>query len=552
MCYIGGLVSVLKVSAASDPPGRTYIYRHVTFCVCLATTQAHQHQGGIVFFAPGNARKTIALFDTTLRDGEQTPGVSFTTEQKVEIARHLAEIGVTIIEAGFPASSAEEREAVKAVVDAGTGATICGLARMRKEDVDACLDCGVEMVHLFIPTSEVQREHTVRMSIDEVIAATAEVVGYARAHVDQVLFSPMDATRTDWDDLVRVCQTAVEAGATAVNIPDTVGVMTPAAMKELIAKIVKEVKAPIDVHCHNDFGLAVANTLAAVEAGASQVQVTVNGMGERAGNADLAQTVMALEAVYGIETGVETRRLVETSRLVSRHAGIAVPPAQPVVGENAFAHESGIHAHGVLEHPETFEPGVMTPEMVGHRRRIKFGKHAGRHAVSQMLADVRLTPSDAQLDQILEQVKAISGRGRRVTDADLYAIAGEVIGMGDVTPSVQVSDISVLTGNHALPTASIRMVVDGTEKVACSTGNGPVDAAMRAILGCLPEPVHLKEFSIEAITGGTDAIGHVTIAVEDPAGHIFDASASSDDIVTASVEAMVNAVNLVRRARKEE
>nr|WP_220683000.1 2-isopropylmalate synthase [Methanofollis formosanus] len=494
----------------------------------------------------------MALFDTTLRDGEQTPGVSFTTDQKVEIAEQLAGIGVKILEAGFPASSAEEREAVRAVVAAKTGATICGLARMRRDDVDACLECGVDMVHVFIPTSEVQREHTVRMSMDEVLAATAEVVGYAREHVGQVLFSPMDATRTDWDDLVKVCQTAVAAGATAVNIPDTVGVMTPSATKELIAKVVKEVKAPVDVHCHNDFGLAVANTLAAVEAGASQVQVTVNGMGERAGNADLAQTVMALEAVYGIGTGVETARLVETSRLVSRHAGLAVPPLQPVVGENAFAHESGIHAHGVLEHPETFEPGVMTPEMVGHRRRIKFGKHAGRHAVAQMLADVHLTPTEAQLDQVLEKVKAFSGRGRRVTDADLYAIAEEVVGMGAVTPSVQLSDISVLTGNHTLPTASIRMVVDGAEKVACSTGNGPIDAAMRAILGCLPEPVHLKEFSIEAITGGTDAIGHVTIAVEDRAGHIFDASASSDDIVTASVDAMINAVNLVRRAEKEE
>ncbi|WP_067052388.1 2-isopropylmalate synthase [Methanofollis ethanolicus] len=491
----------------------------------------------------------MTLFDTTLRDGEQTPGVSFTVDQKVEIARQLAATGIGTIEAGFPASSAEEREAVQAVARAVDSARICGLARMRRDDVDACTACGVGMIHVFVPTSDIQREYTIKKSRQEVLDATAEVVAYAREQVPHVLFSAMDATRTDRDYLAEVCRAAVDAGATTVNIPDTVGVMTPTAMKELIAWAVKEVKAPIDVHCHNDFGLAVANTLAAVEAGAAQVQVTVNGMGERAGNADLAQTAMALEAIYGIETGVVSNRLLETSRLVSRYAGISIPPGQPVVGENAFSHESGIHAHGIIEHPDTFEPGIMTPEMVGHRRRLKLGKHAGRHAVRQMLADVHMQPDDAALDQILAKMKAIASRGRRITDADLYAIAEEVMGMAGVTPAVGLRDIAVFTGTHSMPTASVSLIVDGAEKVGCSTGNGPVDAAMKAILRCLDEPVHLKEFAVESISGGTDAIGHVTITVEDRAGHIFDASASSDDIVIASVDAMINAINLLQRVQ---
>ncbi|MDD3110831.1 MAG: 2-isopropylmalate synthase [Methanofollis liminatans] len=494
----------------------------------------------------------MALFDTTLRDGEQTPGVSFTIDQKVEIARQIAAIRVGTIEAGFPASSTDELAAVKAIAAAETGARICGLSRMRKDDVDACIESGADMIHVFIPTSDIQREHTIKKTRQEVIEATGAIVAYAREHFDRCLFSAMDATRTDTDYLIQVCRAAVAAGATTVNIPDTVGVMTPSAMKELIARVVREVNAPIDVHCHNDFGLAVANTLAAVEAGAAQVQVTVNGMGERAGNADLAQTVMALEAIYGIETGIDTPRLVETSRLVSRHAGISILPYQPVVGENAFSHESGIHSHGVLERSDTFEPGIMTPEMVGHRRRLKLGKHAGRHAVRQTLADAHMNPDEAQLDEIMEKMKAIAGRGRRITDADLYAIAEEAMGMAGVVHAVELRDIAILTGNHVMPTASVNLTVDGIDKVACSTGNGPVDAAMKAILGCLPRPVHLKEFSVESISGGTDAIGHVTIAVEDASGRIFDASASSDDIIIASVEAMVNAINLLQRVQGSE
>jgi 2-isopropylmalate synthase len=318
-------------------------------------------------------------------------------------------------------------------------------------------------------------------------------------------------------------------------------------MKVLITRILKEIDNLIDVHCHNDFGLAVANTITAVEAGASQVQVTVNGLGERAGNADLAQTVMTLESIYGIRTGIVKERLVETSRLVSRFGGIGIPPTQPVVGDNAFSHESGIHSHGVIKNAATFEPGIMTPEMVGHRRRLTLGKHVGRHAVRQMLCDAHIDPSDEQLDVIVEKVKAIAGRGKRVTDADLYEIAESVMGIELNHKMFALEDIAIMTGNHVIPTASVKATVNGKEHIFSSVGNGPVDAALNAIFGIVPARVQLKEFNIEAISGGSDAMCHVTIAVEDEHGKIYDASGSGDDIVLASVEALVNAINLTNR-----
>lgn len=490
----------------------------------------------------------MTVFDTTLRDGEQTPGVSFRQDHKFAIARQLSECGVHAIEAGFPSSSPGEFESVKAIAAMDLEADICGLARMLKPDVDACLDAGVDLVHVFIPTSEIQLQYTIKKSQAEVIEAVREVVGYVREHVDQCMFSPMDATRTELPFLIEVSRAAAEAGSTIVNVPDTVGVYIPTRMLELIGALVTEVPAPLDVHCHNDFGLAVANTIAAVEAGASQVQVTVNGIGERAGNADLAQTVMVLESILGVSTGIETKKLVETSRLVSRYSGIAISPVQPVVGDNAFSHESGIHSHGVIANAATFEPGIMTPEMVGHRRRLTLGKHVGRHAVRQMLADVQLAPTDAELDRIVEKIKAIANRGKHVTDADLYEIAETVLGLQGVGRRIDLKDIAIMTGTHAIPTASVRAIVDGAERIAACTGNGPVDAALRAIGKIVPLPVTLKEYGIEAISGGSDAIAHVTIAVEDERGRVFDASSSGDDVVLASAEAMVNAINLLSRA----
>jgi len=259
---------------------------------------------------------------------------------------------------------------------------------------------------------------------------------------------------------------------------------------------------------------------------------------------------MVLEAIYGIGTGIKLEKLVETSRLVSRYGGFGVPPTQPVVGDNAFSHESGIHSHGVIACSATFEPGIMTPEMVGHRRRLTLGKHVGRHAVRQMLTDAHVNPTDDQLDEIVERVKFISGKGKRVTDGDLYEIAGSVTGSVNGEKLIELDDLAIMTGNHAIPTASIRAKVKGVEHVYSSVGSGPVDAALNAILGIVPARITLKEFNIEAISGGSDAIGHVTIAVEDEHGRIFDASASGDDIVIASAEAMINAINLLHHVKQ--
>jgi 2-isopropylmalate synthase len=501
----------------------------------------------IVFFTDSPAQTRVTVFDTTLRDGEQTPGVSFTFEQKLEIARQLSSLGVHTIEAGFPASSQGERETVKAIADLGLDSFICGLARSTTGDVDTCLDCGVDMVHVFIPTSEVQRVHTIKKSPEEVLRITGDIIAYVRDHCDLCMFSAMDATRTEPDYLIQVLQAAAGAGATILNIPDTVGVFSPSSMRRLISRIISEVDCPVDVHCHNDFGLAVANTVTAVEAGASQVQVTVNGLGERAGNADISQTVMILESICGIRTGNRTDLLYETSRLISRYSGIAVPPIQPVIGDNAFSHESGIHSHGVIACTATFEPGIMTPEMVGHRRKLTLGKHVGRHAVRQMLSDAHLSPSDDQLDRIVEKVKFISTKGKKVTDADLYEIAGSEMGMVNGLRAIELEDIAIMTGNHVIPTATVKALVEGREIVSSCTGNGPVDAALKAILGALPAHVQLKEFNIEAISGGSDAIGHVNIAIEDDQGRVISASGSGDDIVLASVEAMINAINLLQR-----
>jgi 2-isopropylmalate synthase len=502
---------------------------------------------GIVFFTDSHAHEEVTVFDTTLRDGEQTPGIAFTFEQKLEIARQLSAIGVHVIEAGFPASSKAENETVTAIKKLGLEAKICGLARSVKTDVDACLDCDVDMVHVFIPTSDIQRINTINKSREEVLEITDDIIHYIREHTSQCMFSAMDATRTDWDYLINVFRTAAHAGATIINVPDTVGTISPSGMKTLVTRIARDVDCPIDVHCHNDFGLAVANTIAAVEAGASQVQVTVNGLGERAGNADLAQTVMIMESMYRIKTGIRKERLVETSRLISRFSGIGIPPTQPVVGENVFSHESGIHSHGVIKNSATFEPGIMTPEMVGHRRRLTLGKHVGRHAVRQMLTDVHVEPNDAQLDMIVEKVKSIASKGKRVTDADLYEIAESVMGIELNHKMFDLQDIAIMTGNHMIPTASVKAMVQGKEHIFSSVGNGPVDAALNAIFGIVPARVQLKEFNIEAIAGGSDAMCHVTIAVEDELGRIFDASGSGDDIVLASVEALVNAINLTSR-----
>ncbi|MCD5409926.1 MAG: 2-isopropylmalate synthase [Methanocellales archaeon] len=490
--------------------------------------------------------RTVQIFDTTLRDGEQTPGVSFTADDKLILAHQLDKLGVDIIEAGFPISSKGEKDAVKKITGARLDSQICGLARVTNVDIEACLDCDVDVIHTFVPTSDVQIKHTIGKSREEVMQLSVEAVEYIKAHGTKCLFSAMDATRTDMKYLLDVYQSVEKAGADIINVPDTVGVMIPSLMYQFIKDIRGIVNAPIDVHCHNDFGLGVANTLAAVEAGAQQVQVTVNSLGERAGNADLAETVMSLHSIYKVRTNVQTKHLVETSRLVERLSGIRVPPNMPIVGDNVFSHESGIHTHGILIRTDTFEPGVMTPEMVGHRRRIVVGKHAGKHAVKQMLTDAGLKPTEGQLAEIMQRIKDLGDKGKRVTDADLYTIA-EVI-MGEVAKGEQaivLEEVSVMTGNKVTPTASIKAVVRGKPKIGAQTGVGPVDAALRAVQTILGRDakIKLRDFRIEAITGGSDALAEVIIGVEDEKGNIVTARSAREDIVIASVEALVSAIN---------
>jgi len=489
--------------------------------------------------------RIVEVFDTTLRDGEQTPGISFTKAQKDTIARQLDKLGVDVIEAGFPVSSKKDKEAVRSIAHLGLSARICGLARLLTLDIDACIDCDVDMIH--IPSSEIQREHTTGMSEDAVKEQTYEMTRYVKNHGFQCMFSAMDATRTELRFLQELYRIAEEAGADIVNVPDTVGVSEPFRMYELVSEIYKVVKVPISIHCHNDFGLAVANSLAAVKAGASQVQVSVNGLGERAGNADLAETVMSLNAIYGLRTRIKTQYLFETAKLVERFSGVQIPITQPVVGENAFSHESGIHAHGVIKRSNTFEPGIMTPEMVGHRRRIVLGTHTGRHSIEKKLSEIGMSPSREQVEEILERVKELSASGKKVTDDDLYSIA-EVV-TGEVAKHERVvilKELSVMTGNNLIPTASLKAIVKGRECKSAQMGIGPVDAAIKAIhdiiRGEIGGDLQLKDFRIEAITGGSDALAEVIIGVQ-RGDRVVTARGVRGDIVMASVEAFINAVN---------
>ncbi len=492
----------------------------------------------------------VEIFDTTLRDGEQTPGVGFSVADKVKVARKLDELGVDVIEAGFPVNSEEERDAV-AQIARSVGTTVCGLARVVPVDVEVAIECGVGMVHVFAPTSEVQMTHAIHSS-------RAQVLERSRAAVQQVkdaglvcMFSPMDATRTDEAFLFEVCAAAAEAGADWLNIPDTVGVATPRSIFQLIETIRAHVDTPLSIHCHNDFGLAVANSLAAVEAGATMVQVSINGIGERAGNASLEQTAMALKCLHESPISLHTERLYELSRLLDRLTGVPTPPYQPVIGANAFSHESGIHAAGVIEESSTFEPGVMTPEMVGHRRRLVIGKHTGKHSVQIALSEADVTPSDEELNEIVRRVKSLGGKGKHVTHADLFTIAEAV--MKQVPKgqrAIELDQIVVTTGNRATPTASVVANVQGELRTEAQLGVGPIHAALGAvqrILGGSPH-VEIADFHMDAISGGSDAVATVTVTVEDEDGKRSSAQSAHEDIVIASVEALISAINQLLRA----
>ena len=497
--------------------------------------------------------KRIRIFDTTLRDGEQTPGVSLTADDKIEIARQLSKLGVDVIEAGFPSSSEGEKKVVRDIAKAGLEPEICALTRATKGDIDAAIDCDVDLIHVFIPTSPVQMKYAVNLTPEQVLSSTVESIEYVKKHGFKCEFSPMDATRSEMPFLKQVCQAAEKAGMDSLNVPDTVGIMTPKTTIKLIEELKTVVTVPISTHCHDDFGLAVANSLAAVEAGAAQVHVAVNGLGERAGNASLEEVVMALHLIYKYKTGVNTRLLYSTSRLVSSLTGITVQANKAIVGENAFAHESGIHTRGVTEKPLTFEP--IEPELVGRTRKLVAGKLAGTRGIKAELEEIGIHPTEEQLKEIVQRVKELGDKGKMVTDADLFALTsavmGEVIGEEKI---VDLCDLAVVTGIKVIPTASVRLTLDGKEYIAAETGVGPVDAVLKAIqkLTNNLENIRLSEYRLEAITGGSNAVAEVVIKVEDEKGNIVSARAAREDIVMASVEAMINGINkLLIKNRKQ-
>jgi len=477
--------------------------------------------------------------------------VSLTPGEKMEIARELDKLGVDTIEAGTPITSEGEREAVREIAKAGLKAEICALARTLKADIDAAIGCDVDAVHTFISTSDVQVKYALSMKTEEVLSTAVDSVEYVKAHGLTCEFSPMDATRTDVGFLKEICSAAENAGADRINIPDTVGIMTPVTMRKLIEDIKAVVKAPISVHCHNDFGMAVANSLAGVDGGASQIHVTVNGLGERAGNAALEEVVMALHLIYGLKTGINTELIYGTSRLVSKLAGVTIQPNKAIVGENAFAHESGIHTRGVTVAPLTFEP--IKPELVGRKRKLVAGKHAGTQGIRAELEDAGIHPSDEQLKNVVERVKALGDKGKLVTDADLLAITRTVMEGVIEKKVVDLTDLAVITGIKVIPTASVKLTLDGKEYVAAETGVGPVDAAIKAIQKLTDNLVNvkLKEYRLEAITGGSDAIAEVVIKVEDKNGNVVSVRGAREDIVMASVEAMVNGINKILLKRQK-
>jgi 2-isopropylmalate synthase len=496
---------------------------------------------------------SIRIFDTTLRDGEQTPGVSLTPDEKTRIALQLDKLGVDAVEAGFPIASKGEAESVAAVSAAGLSCQVVALARANKADIDAAVAANVACVHVFIATSELHMKHKLKMTPEQVKQRIADSVSYAKSHGVVVEFSAEDSTRTDTEFLKQVYRTAEDAGADRINVPDTVGVSSPQLISRLVKELVSELKIPLSIHCHNDFGLAVANSLAAIESGATQAHVTVNGIGERSGNSSLEELVMSLHRLYGRQTRIKTELLYETSRLVAALTGVRLQPNKAVVGENAFGHESGIHTHGITRMPLMYEP--YDPAIVGRRRWFQAGKHAGAHGIAAQLAEAGYFPDKGQLSEIVSRVKDIGDKGKTVTDADLLAITEAVLGRGSQKERIlDLIDLAVITGKGLVPTASVRLRLDGKEYTSAETGVGPVDASIRAVQK-ITDPsvqVRLKEYRLEAITGGSDALAEAIVKVEDASGTAISAAAAREDVVVASIEAMVEAINKVLLRRRLE
>ena len=501
--------------------------------------------------------KKIIIFDTTLRDGEQSPGASLTTREKLRIARQLVKLGVDIIEAGFPIASQGDFEAVSVIARSIKGVTVAGLARCLKKDIEAAFraleKAESPCIHTFLATSRIHREFKLKKAKEEIIHQAVQSVKLARRYVDAVEFSPEDAARTELPFLAEVVEAVIDAGATTVNIPDTVGYSTPDEFGEIIRYLKTEVpnidRAVISVHCHNDLGLAVANSLSAVKSGARQVECCVNGLGERAGNASLEEITMALkvrEDFWGVTTGINTRQIYKTSRLVSHLTGIPVQRNKAIVGENAFAHEAGIHQDGFLKERTTYE--IMRPRDVGvPKSLLVLGKHSGRHAFNEKLRALgyRLTPEE--LDRSFERFKALADKKKHVFDDDIEALVDEQIAHPPVVFSLEY--LNVTSGSRTVPTATVRLRKGKKIFQDASCGDGPVDAACRAVDRITGIKSEMLTYELRGVTGGKDAMGEVMVSLRS-GRRIVKGRASSTDIIEASVKAYLNAVNKIA-AQKE-
>ncbi|HQV93447.1 MAG TPA: 2-isopropylmalate synthase [Anaerolineales bacterium] len=526
----------------------------------------------------------VRIFDTTLRDGEQSPGATMTSAEKLEVARSLAMMGVDIIEAGFPAASPDDLEAVRRIaVEVGNPASsqeetrvpvIAGLARANKSDIDkaweAVQSAKHPRIHTFLATSPIHMKHKLKMDPEEVVQRVSEMVAYAKTFCDDVEFSPEDAGRSDPEFLYVVLGEAIKSGATTLNIPDTVGYTTPEEFYTLIDGIIKHTPGmhdgiTISVHCHDDLGMATANTLAGIRAGARQAEVTMNGIGERAGNTSLEEVVMALKTrhpVFNLETGIQTKQISRVSKLVSNYTGIVVQPNKAIVGANAFAHEAGIHQDGMLKHQTTYE--IMRPEDVGvNQTKLVLGKHSGRHALRTRLAELGHSLDEVELDKAFARFKELADRKKVIVDADLEAvIADEFYRPRDV---YLLNDMQVTCGTMGMPTATVRLRgPDGVVHTQASVGTGPVDAVYKAVNAIVNVPCELLEFNVHAITEGIDALGEVTVRIQGANGHtsmdaqseahyprVYGGHGADTDIIVASAKAYINAVNKLIIAQTE-
>lgn len=482
----------------------------------------------------------VNFFDTTLRDGEQSPGVSLTPEDKLLIAKELDALKVDVIEVGSPATSKGEREGIKIIADEGLSAEICVFTRSLKKDIDLALDCNVDSVHLVVPSSDAHIEKKLKKDRKTVFKNAIETVEYAKDHGLIVELSGEDASRADFNFLKRLYSKSIESGADRICFCDTVGVLTPEKTQKVFSSLSK-LGVPVSVHCHNDFGLATANSIAAFKAGASQIHATINGIGERTGNASLEEIVMALEKLYDTNTKIVKENLFHISKVVGRLTKIEVAPNKSIVGDNAFTHESGIHVHGITNDPSLYEP--MAPEIVGRKRRFVFGKHTGSASVEMALKELDLKADKKQLNDILNMVKDIGDKGKRVTDADLQTIAENVLEIVS-EPKITLSDLTVVSGKMIMPTASIKLDIDGEEVIEAGTGVGPVDAAINALRKATRNvtDIQLEGYHVDAIRGGTDALVEVSVTLS-KGDKVISARSANIDIIMASIEALIQGIN---------